>query len=197
MTTAAFPHSPTWENLKTGIFVLPKVDADPYGTVGVWPDGTTVYWIDGETICISVYDRSLDTNPATGVGWTSVQLTAEGHNAVIELSPYSALSTAAVLTTAVKASAGAVHSIQCFNDGSNEVFMRIYNMATAPASTDAASIIWRGMIPGNAAGTGYVVPLPGALVCDTGIGIRVSGAVADNDTTALAANEVLVNVQYT
>ena len=64
------PHSPTWVNLQDGIFVLPKVDADPYGTVGVWPDGTTVYWLDTlGGIHISTYDRSLDTAPATGVGW--------------------------------------------------------------------------------------------------------------------------------
>lgn len=110
--------------------------------------------------------------------------------------PYAALSTAAVLTAELKGAAGQVYSLQCFNNGANEVFIRIYNQTGAPASTDGANIIWRGMIPGNAAAAGFVVSIPVGIACATGIGIRVSGAVADNDTTVLAANEVFVNVQY-
>jgi hypothetical protein len=30
----------------------------------------------------------------------------------------------------------------------------------------------------------------------TGIGIRASAAIADNDTTILAANELMFNVEY-
>jgi hypothetical protein len=110
--------------------------------------------------------------------------------------PYSALSTGAVLTAEVKGSAGQIYSVQCFNNGANEVFIRLYNQTGAPASTDGASIIWRGMIPGNAAAAGFVVSIPLGIACATGIGVRVSAAVADNDTTALTANEVMVNVQY-
>lgn len=111
-------------------------------------------------------------------------------------SAYSALSTAAVLTAEIKGSAGQVYSLQCFNNGANEVFARLYNQTGAPGSGDAANIIWRGMIPGNAAGAGFAVSIPVGIACATGIGIRVSGAVADNDTTVLAANEVQVNVQW-
>lgn len=110
--------------------------------------------------------------------------------------PYSALSTGAVLTAELKGSAGQVYGIQCFNNGAAEVFIRVYNQTGAPGTGDAANIIWRGIIPGNAAGAGHVVSLSVGVACATGIGIRVSAAVADNDATALTANEVLVNVQY-
>jgi hypothetical protein len=110
--------------------------------------------------------------------------------------PYSALSTGAVLTAEIKGSAGQIGSLQCFNNGANEVFIRLYNQTGAPGSGDAANIIWRGMIPGNAAAAGFVVTIPIGIACATGIGVRVSAAVADNDTTALTANEVMVNVQY-
>jgi hypothetical protein len=110
--------------------------------------------------------------------------------------PYAALSSAAVLTAEVKSSAGQVYAIQGFNNGANEVFIRLYNQTGAPASTDGANIVWRGMIPGNAAAAGFSIPIPPGIACATGIGVRVSGAVADNDTTALAANEVMVNIQY-
>jgi hypothetical protein len=118
------------------------------------------------------------------------------HAAAGGSSSYSALSTAAVLTAEIKGSAGKVYSLQLFNNGANEVFVRLYNQTGAPASTDAANIVWRGMVPGDAAGAGFVVQFPKGKQFATGIGIRVSGAVADNDTTVLAANEVMANVDY-
>lgn len=111
-------------------------------------------------------------------------------------SNYTALSTAAVLAAEIKGSAGQVYDIECFNDGANEVFMRLYNQTGAPATTDTANIVWRGMIPGNAAGAGFTVTFPKGRAFATGIGIRVTGAVADNDATALTANEVMVNIGY-
>ena len=108
----------------------------------------------------------------------------------------SQLSTAAVISTAVKASPGQVYGIHCFNNGANEVFLRLYNQTTAPAGTDNANIVYRAMIPGNAAGAGFVVNLPQGIEHATGIGLRVTGAVGDTDTTVLAANEVMVTVLY-
>lgn len=110
--------------------------------------------------------------------------------------PYSALSTGAVLAAELKASAGQIGSLQCFNNGAAEVFIRLYDQTGAPGTGDAANIVWRGMIPGDAAGAGFAVSIPIGIVCGTGIGVRVSAAVADNDATALTANEVMVNVQY-
>lgn len=111
-------------------------------------------------------------------------------------SNYSFLSTAAVLAAEIKGSAGQVYDIECFNRGANEVFMRLYNQTGAPGSGDTANIVWRGFIPGNAAGAGYVIPIPKGRVFSTGVGIRVTGDVADNDNTALAANEVACNIGY-
>lgn len=70
-----WPASPTLDELHKGILVLPKVADDPYGTHGVWSDGTTVYYIDGTSIFLAMYDRELDTDPPTGVGWKAVELT--------------------------------------------------------------------------------------------------------------------------
>ena len=111
-------------------------------------------------------------------------------------SNYSAISTAAVLTAEIKASAGQIYSVEIFNVNAAAKYVRLYNQTGAPASTDAANIIWRGIIPGNTAGAGFVVSWPKGKACATGIGIRASGAIADNDTTALAANELFFNVSY-
>lgn len=108
----------------------------------------------------------------------------------------SQLSTAAVISTSVKASPGQVYAVHCFNNGANEVFLRLYNQTGAPAGGDNANIIYRAIIPGNTAGAGAVANIPPGLEFSTGIGVRVTGAVADTDTTALAANEVILNVLY-
>lgn len=106
------------------------------------------------------------------------------------------LSTAAVQSTAVKASAGQVYALHFFNLNAAAVYVRLYNQTTAPASTDTANIVYRALIPGNTAGAGFVVPIPPGVVFSTGIGLRVTAAVADNDNTALAASTVLGNVFY-
>jgi hypothetical protein len=72
----------------------------------------------------------------------------------------------------------------------------LYDQTGAPGTGDTANIKLRAFIPGDANAAGFVVPLPNAALFNIGIGIRVTGAVADNDNTALAANEVTCNVGY-
>ncbi len=111
-------------------------------------------------------------------------------------STYSFLSTAAVQAAAIKASAGQFYGLHFFNLGAAAVYVRIYNKATSPLTSDTP--IWRGVVPGNAAGAGFVIPVTGGgVACSLGIGIRVTGAVADNDATALSANAVIGNVIFT
>lgn len=124
------------------------------------------------------------------------QIVAQYAHAAGGATAYNALSTAAVLTAELKGSAGTIYGFQAFNNGANEVFARLYNQTGAPGTGDGANIVWQGMIPGNAAGAGFSVQFPLGIACATGIGIRVSGAVATTDTTVLAANEVQCNVQY-
>ncbi len=112
------------------------------------------------------------------------------------LSSSSFLSTGAVQTTEVKGSAGQVYSIEFFNITSTPVYVRLYNQTGAPASTDGANIKWRGIVPGNTAGGGFVVRWEKGLACSTGIGFRCTSLIADNDTTVLVANSVIGNIEY-
>lgn len=110
------------------------------------------------------------------------------------LSVSSFLSTAAVQATAVKASAGQIYSLSFFNKGAAAVYLRLYNMTTTPGTGDTP--VWRGIIPGNTAGAGLVKQFPSGLEFSSGIGFRCTGAIADNDATVLAANEVTGNIEY-
>lgn len=107
-------------------------------------------------------------------------------------------SSAAVFTAEVKASAGTVYSFDCFNNSTAKRYVRLYNQTGAPASTDTANIVWRGIIPSDSTNSngGFVKEIAVGKAFGTGIGIRITAAVADNDTTALAANDVVCNLGY-
>lgn len=149
---------------------------------------TAVTTVGTITNVVHVDDNSGSLTIDGNVG--SLPLTSGG------LTPYSALSAGAVLTAQIKGSAGQIYSIEVFNTNAAARFVRLYNQTGAPASTDGANIIWRGIIPGNATGTGFVVRWPHGLACATGIGIRASAAVADNDATVLGTNDLTFNVSY-
>lgn len=124
------------------------------------------------------------------------QVIADYAHSVGGADSYSILSSAAVISAEIKASAGNIFSVSGFNNAAGIAYVRIYNQTGAPGTGDAANIIWRGMIPGNTAGAGFSVTFAKGRACGTGIGVRVTGAVADNDGTALAANQVMLNVGY-
>lgn len=84
------------------------------------------------------------------------------------------------------------------NIGATPVFIKLYNKATAPVvGTDIPEMI----IPIPAAVSGY----PGSVTITSfigarfalGLGIGITGAVADNDTTAVAAGQVRVKISRT
>lgn len=149
-------------------------DVVPASQSGTWNIGT-VSVVTGVTNTVVVNDA-----PVTSGG----------------LSVSSFLSTAAVQSTAVKASAGMVYAVEFFNTGATPVYVRLYNQTTAPASTDGANLLWRGVVPGNTAGAGFVKTWDKGLAFGTGIGMRCTAAVADNDATALSANAVVGNVCF-
>lgn len=73
-------------------------------------------------------------------------------------------------------------------------FVKLYDKATTPApATDSALIVLKLAIPPGGVRTGTLIR---GLDCANGLGIAVTGAVADNDATAVAANEVVGSVYY-
>ena len=147
---------------------------------------------------VDIGDVDVTSLPALAAGTNTIGNVGDVATTTGGTTGYSVISTAAVLAAEIKGSAGNVYSIQAFNINAAARYVRIYNQTGAPGSGDAANIVWRGMVPGNTAAAGYTIPVGGSkgIACATGIGIRASAAIADNDTTALAANELIFNVQY-
>ncbi len=154
---------------------------------------TNLAQLGGQAIAMGTGTRSAGTQRVTiatddVVPAQAIAGTAGG------TTPYSFLSAAAVQAAAIKASAGQVYGLRFFNKGAAPVYVRLYNQTTTPGTGDTP--VYRCLVPGNTSGGGFVDTIPPGVVFGTGIGIRVTGAIADNDATALAANEVLGNVLY-
>lgn len=127
------------------------------------------------------------TQPVSG-SVSLIPLTSGG------LSVYAFLSTAAVQAASIKSTPGQVYGIQFFNNSATIAYVRLYNMTTSPGTGD--TVVWRGLVPANTSGAGFIVPIANGFAFSLGIGIRVTAAVADNDATALSANVILGNVLY-
>lgn len=91
----------------------------------------------------------------------------------------------------VKAGPGHVYGWHLSNTGAAVVFVKVYNKATAPTGSDTPALT----IPVPAGGIAQLA-VPQGIAFAAGIALRASTAVADNDTSAPAANQVVANVWY-
>lgn len=113
------------------------------------------------------------------------------------VSTHSRLSTADTNLVSVKTAAGRIRRIEAFNTGAGAAYLRIYNKASAPViASDSALIIRRILIPGNAAGAGCFADYLEGIPFSTGLAYDITGANGDTDATALAANQVTLNIDY-
>lgn len=96
--------------------------------------------------------------------------------------------------TSVKASAGVVTSITCFNILATPVYVKLFNATSVTLGTTSAAANF--MCPGNTAGAGFVVAFHWALNFTTGIEYAVTGGISLTDNTAITASSVAVNIGY-
>jgi hypothetical protein len=107
--------------------------------------------------------------------------------------PYKLQSAATTNATSVKASAGEIGYIVAFNTSTATKFLKLYNKASAPTvGTDTPVQVLP--IPPN--GNGFVLAPSGGITFSTGIALAITGAVADGDTTAVAANDVVLSLGH-
>ncbi len=100
------------------------------------------------------------------------------------------LAAASTNATSVKASAGRVHGWYLFNTSAATKFFKLYNKASAP-TVGSDTPVMTIPIP---AGAGANVEFVKGITFGTGIAFALTGAVGDADTTALAANDVVLNL---
>lgn len=136
-------------------------------------------------------DGSAVTQPVSVASTLNVSETPAASNG---LSLYRRLSTADTNLDTVKASAGRLYSGYVSNTNASPRFVKIYDKASNPVlASDTPK--WTVMVPGNSSGVAGSVKFHG-LQFSNGIAISITGAVGDTDTTAISANEVIVNLGY-
>ena len=96
--------------------------------------------------------------------------------------------------TVIKAAPGTLKSVVAVNVNAALRYLKLYDKATAPASTDVpVHVIPLGV---SATGPGCPVLPPEGLAFVNGIGFRLTTGIADNDNTAVTANDVVVSYSF-
>lgn len=109
--------------------------------------------------------------------------------------PYKLISLATTNANVVKASGANLYSIVAIGLTSTVRYLKLYNKATAPnVGTDVP--LMTIPIPANTQGAGIAIPFSMGVNFPLGIGIAVTSGLADNNTGAVLANDVVVNLTY-
>lgn len=93
----------------------------------------------------------------------------------------------------VKTSAGKLYGWYIYNDGAAEVYVKFYNATAANTTVGTTTPILTIPIP---AGSAANVEFTNGIAFGTALCIAATTGVADNDTTAPAANQVVANIFY-
>lgn len=91
----------------------------------------------------------------------------------------------------VKASAGTLYGMSVTNSNTSARYIKVYNVASSP--TSGSTVYRRYMIP---AGGGIREEFPYGIVFATGISLRLTTGAADSNAAAVAADEIMVNMEY-
>lgn len=97
----------------------------------------------------------------------------------------------------VKATAGTVYGLWFSNMATSSRFLKFYNATAANVTVGTTTPVLTLALPGNASDDiSGVFSIAQGIKFDTAITVAATTAIADNDTGAPSANDVIVNVFY-
>lgn len=97
----------------------------------------------------------------------------------------------------VKASAGRVYGIAFSNMATSSRFLKLYNATAANVTVGTTTPVVTLALPGNSSDdVSGVLSFPFGISFDTAITAAATTGLADNDTGAPSANDVIVNIFY-
>lgn len=112
--------------------------------------------------------------------------------------PMGFISAASVNETAIKGSAGRLYWVDITSLDATPVYAKFYDDTTANTDeTDTPKL--RIGVPANATASlmaGHTLSFPNGAAFANAITVRLTTGIADNDTGAVSANEVLLNACY-
>ena len=102
------------------------------------------------------------------------------------------ISAATTNATLILTAAHALHWLSAANNSATWRYLKLYNKATAPVPGTDVPVYVIGIPPGQSMAITNAVGMRFSL----GIGLAITGGIADADTTAIGANEVVVSLNY-
>ena len=98
----------------------------------------------------------------------------------------------------VKATSGRVYWIHAINLSAAVLYLKFYNKTAANVTVGTTVPDLTFPVPSNGGtdGAGFVLPIPNGMVFNTAITIAATTGIADGDSGAPGANEVIVNLGY-
>lgn len=113
--------------------------------------------------------------------------------AQLPYTPGKIISAATTNLTQVKVGSGYIGSLCLFNlNATQNRYLKVYDSASPTVGTTVP--VQTYPIPANTGGSGSNIPLCGlGLAFANGIAFAITANLADNDATAIAAGEVVVN----
>jgi hypothetical protein len=131
---------------------------------------------DGGTVASTANPFPIKDTPQTSGGYTAARVQ----------------SAATTNATSVKVSAAQVYSIAVGNNGASAAYLKLYNKTSAPiVGTDTPVATYLVPVGGN-----FVTSFRSGKPFAVGIAYAITGAAADSDTTAVAANQVTGSIEY-
>lgn len=142
---------------------------------------------------------AVTVNSGTVTNVTTVAAVTNAGTPAVPATPYILNSLASTNGTLILTGTSGLHAFYATNIGATAAFVKLYNKATAPAvGTDVPAMILA--VPAAVAGVPGVCTLPVGFQgfrFALGLGIAITGAVGDTDTTAVAAGQVKVMLSRT
>lgn len=98
----------------------------------------------------------------------------------------------------VKGTAGQVYWIHAINLKATPLFLKFYNVAAASVTvgTTVPDLTFPVPSAGDTNGAGFTLTIPNGIEFDTAITVAATTGVADNDSGAPGANELILNLGY-
>jgi hypothetical protein len=103
------------------------------------------------------------------------------------------ISAATTNATSVKTAAGQIYNIQAFNVNASARYLKLYNKASAPTVGTDTPVATYFLAPTTGA---LVIEAANGIAFSAGIAFAITANMADSDTTAIGASDVVVNIQY-
>jgi hypothetical protein len=107
--------------------------------------------------------------------------------------PFSIVSAATTNQTLVKSSPGLISSLHVINLNAAVRYIKFYDMQKSPTA-GAGTPVARLAIPAATTGAGFAFTLPAPLIFLNGIAFTLVTGAADTDSSAVAANEIIVTL---